>query len=95
MTQLLGPYPEGEFDIDVFKMMILKQTKMTKVCPQLYRFLSNRSRLDFMLKENPWYEFNYRVVRFKITDDIYETVITNLDRGEFSMNDIKNLYNKL
>lgn len=94
ITQSLGPYPEGEFDIDVFRMLTLKQTKMTKACPQLYRFLPNKSRFDFMSKENPWYEFNCRIVRFKITDDIYETVITNLDRKEFSMDNIKDLYNK-
>lgn len=94
MTQSLGPYPEGKFDIDVFKMLTLKQTKMTKACPQLYIFLSNRYRFDFMSKENSWYEFNCRILRFKITNDIYETVIANLDKEEFSMNDIKNLYNK-
>ena len=47
-----------------------------------------------MSKQNFWYEFNYRIVRFKITDVVYGTVITNLDREEFSMNDIKNLHNK-
>lgn len=79
----------GEFDVDVFRMLTLKQTKMTKACPQLYKFLSNKSRFDFMSKDNPWYEFNCRIVRFKITDDTYECIITNLDRNEFSIDDIK------
>ena len=94
MTQSLGPYPEGEFDIDVFRMLTLKQTKMTKACPQLYKFFPIHMRFDFMTKENPWYEFNCRIVRFKITDDAYECIITNLDRNEFSIEDIKDLYNK-
>ena len=47
-----------------------------------------------MSKENPWYEFHCRVVRFKITDDTYECIITNLDRDEFTIDDIKNLYCK-
>lgn len=94
MTQSLGPFPDGEFDVDVFRMLTLKQTKITKACPQLYRILSTNSRFDFMSKENPWYEFNCRIVRFKISDDAYETVITNLDREEFSMDDIKELYFK-
>ena len=94
MTQSLGPYPEGEFDIDVFRMLTLKQTKMTKACPQLYKFFPINMRFDFMTKENPWYEFNCRIIRFKITDDAYECIITNLDRNEFSMEDIKELYNK-
>ena len=33
-------------------------------------------------------------MRFKITDDTYECIITNLDRNEFSIDDIKGLYNK-
>lgn len=94
ITRSLGPYPEGEFDIDVFRMLTLKQTKMTKACPQLYKFLSNKSRFDFMSKDNPWHEFNCRLVRFKITDDTYECIITNLDRNEFCIDDIKDLYNR-
>lgn len=94
MTQLLGPYPEGEFDIDVFRMLTWKQTKMIKACPQLYRFLSNKTRFDYMSKDDPFYEFNCRIVRFKITDDTYECIITNLDRDEFSVSEIKELYNK-
>lgn len=51
-------------------------------------------RFDFMSKGNPWYKFNCRVVRFRITDDTYECIITNLDRNEFSIDEIKDLYNK-
>ena len=94
MTQTLGPYPdEDEFDIDVFRMLTLKQTKTIKACPQLYRFLSNKSQFDYMDKDNPFYEFNCRIVRFKITDDTYECIITNLDREEFPIDEIKKLYN--
>jgi len=94
ITQSLGPYPDGEFDIDVFRMLTLKQNKMIKVCPQLYRFLPSTVKFDFMTKEDPFYEFNCRIVRFKITEDTYECIITNLDRKEFPMDEIKQLYNK-
>ena len=93
ITRSLGPFPKGEFDIDVFKMLTLKQTKMTKACPDIYKFVPKTMRFDFMDKENPWYEFNCRVVRFKITENTYETVITNLDREEFSMEEISEIYN--
>lgn len=94
MTQTLGPYPDqDEFDIDVFRMLTLKQTKAVKACPQLYRFLSNKSQFDYMDKDHPFYEFNCRIVRFKITDDTYECIITNLDREEFPAEEIKKLYN--
>ena len=94
ITQSLGPFTDDEFDIDVFRMLTLKQNKMTKACPQLYKFIPSNMRFDFMTKENSWYEFHCRVVRFKITDDTYECIITNLDRDEFSIDDIKNLYCK-
>lgn len=94
ITQSLVPFTDDEFDIDVFRMLTLKQNKMTKACPQLYKFIPSNMRFDFMTKENPWYEFHCRVVRFKITDDTYECIITNLDRDEFSIDDIKNLYCK-
>ncbi|WP_278627013.1 hypothetical protein [Thomasclavelia cocleata] len=67
---------------------------MIKVCPQIYKFTPLNMRFDFMSKENPWYEFHCRVVRFKITDDTYESIITNLDKDEFTINDIKDLYCK-
>jgi hypothetical protein len=94
MTKSLGPFPEGAFDIDVFRMLTLKNTKMIKSCTKLYKFMPSNSRFDFMTKEDPWYEFNCRVVRFQIADDKYECIITNLDRDEFPIEVIKELYNK-
>lgn len=66
---------------------------MTKACPEIYKIITKSMRFDFMDKENPWYEFNCRVVRFKISDDKYETIITNLSREEFSMEEIREIYN--
>ena len=94
MAKSLGPYPNKEFDIDVLRMLTLKQNKMIKACPQLYKFLPTNSRFDFMTKEDPFYEFNCRIVRFKISEDTYECIITNLNRKEFPTDEIKQLYNK-
>ena len=93
ITRSLGPFPKDEFDIDVFRMLTLKQTKTTKACPEIYKIVTKSTRFDFMSKDDPWYEFNCRVVRFKITEDTYETVITNLNKEEFSMEEIKEIYN--
>lgn len=46
MTQSLGPFPDGEFDIDVFRMLTLKQNKMIKACPQIHKFIPSNMRLD-------------------------------------------------
>lgn len=37
-------------------------------------------------------ELNFRIVRFKITNDDYETIFTSLPRDKFSIQDIKELY---
>ncbi len=38
---------------------------------------------------SPYFDFECRVVRFKISDDTYESIITNLDESEFNIQDIK------
>ncbi len=38
------------------------------------------------------YRFEVRVVRFKISDDQYETLITLLDKDKFSIDELKKLY---
>ena len=40
------------------------------------------------------YEFHTRIVRFKITEDTYECIMTNLSKDEFSIDQIKYLYQK-
>ena len=35
-----------------------------------------------------------RIVRFKITDDTYETIVTSLNRFEFPLSEIKTLYHR-
>lgn len=42
--------------------------------------------------EITYYEFTFRLVRFKISEDTYEVVITNLTPEEFSAEDLKELY---
>ena len=34
----------------------------------------------------------FRVIRFKLTDDKYEVLITNLSQEEFTVDELKNIY---
>ena len=93
MTKSLGPYPKtDEFDIDASRMLTLKQNKIISACSQLYKFVPTNMRFDYMDKDNPFYEFSCRIVRLRVTEDTYECIITNLDRDEFSAEDIRALY---
>ena len=40
-----------------------------------------------------FYHLPFRIVRFKITDGIFETVVTNLDTCQFPPDELKKLYN--
>ncbi len=57
------------------------------------------THLDIFCKTNrkhdpaAFYKLTFRVVRFKITDSTYETVITNLDSTGFPAAEPKHLYN--
>ena len=61
------------------------------------RYLSRDSVFDFLStrsKENTnqFFPLPLRIVRFKITDDKYETIFTNLDPVSFPVDVIKHLY---
>lgn len=85
--------PEGVFDRNIHRALTRKQTKEVKAHPDLYKFLPSNSTFDYLdAHENVFYPMSFRVVRFKISEDAYETIITNLDADEFSTEEIKKLY---
>lgn len=84
---------DGEFDIDIHRIFTTKQTNQVKSNPQLYKTMMKSNHFEFLSKECPYFDFECRVVRFKITEDTYELIFTNLSREEFTTNEIKDLYN--
>jgi hypothetical protein len=80
------------FDKQISLKLTRKQTKNVKGDPT-YKFLPSNVNFDYLeLKSSDIYLISFRVVRFKISDDSYETIITNLDEEEFGMDMIKELY---
>ena len=63
-----------------------------------YKFISNTTRFDFLPKHSKWhnpavfYPLSFRIVRFPISKDSSETIITNLDADRFSPSELKQLY---
>ena len=91
------PLPEGDFDMPVQLYLTRKQNKILKELqmqyPGKYRFLPTNVNFDYL----PWgtdgfYPISFRIVRFKISDDSTETLITNLDRNSFPADELKRLY---
>lgn len=64
-----------------------------------YRFIPASSTFDYLPKKNRkhepavFYKLPFRIVRFRITDNTYETVVTNLNSVEFPPDELKKLYN--
>ena len=84
--------PKGEFDIDRNKVLTRLQTNQVKDHPEIYKIMPKVQKFDFF-DECPFYDFRCRIVRFKICEDTFETIFTNLDREAFPVEEIKKLYN--
>ena len=83
----------GDFDVTVHTILTRKQTNEIKARPDVYKFVPKNSTFDFLdLHTNKFYPMTFRVVRFKITDDSYETLITNLEQSDFPPVELKKLY---
>jgi hypothetical protein len=85
--------PEDVFDFQTHMILTKKQTNAVKENPTRYKFLPKASPFDYLdLKVNKFYPISLRIVRFKISETSYETIITNLDQEEFTACKIKELY---
>ncbi len=63
-----------------------------------YHLISSISTFDYLPQKLSrhdaikFYTLNFRIVRFKVTDELYETVLTNLETDAYPLNKIKELY---
>lgn len=89
------------FDVDISLKLTRKQTNDMKELfkdKNNYRHISSNKAFDYLplktQKSDPamFYELGFRIVRFPISSDTYETVVTNLDREQYSADELKKLY---
>lgn len=90
------------YDIPISLKLSRKQTNEMKERyikdKNHYKLIPHSTPFDYLdvklRKSDPvqYYELDFRVVRFKISDDSYETVLTNLDIDEYPPNKLKELY---
>lgn len=83
---------KNEFDTDITLNLTRKSNKLIKSSPQKYRRIKNQTPFDFLDDETEFYPMKMRVLRFKISENNYECIITNLSRTEFEPSKIKELY---
>jgi hypothetical protein len=82
--------PDEEFDITV-KVHVSNYNRKAYKSFLNYRYSPDVAKFDFSNDSNPVYPLSFRVVRVRLNDGRYQSLITNLYSG-FSSNDIKYLY---
>ena len=89
------------FDVPFRLKLTRKQTNVVKELlkhKNHYKYLPSDARFDYLpLKSRKYdptvfYDLNFRIVRFPISDSMCETIITNLDKELFPLPEIKKLY---
>lgn len=94
--------PDEEFDLPIELNLTRKQTHTVKELLKdrnHFRFLPQTSMFDFLppggRKNDPdvFYLLRFRMVRLKIHDGLFETLLTNLPDDEYPPDELKELYN--
>ncbi|GFI10429.1 hypothetical protein IMSAGC007_02898 [Lachnospiraceae bacterium] len=99
MQRLLGiDLPvQNCFDVQINRILTRSNSKKKRLHPELadqYKFICPNVAFDYIDPEKQTeYPISLRVFRFKISEDGYENIITNLPPEEFSADEIKHLYN--
>lgn len=92
---------EDCFDINIVLNLTRKQTNEVKELIKdrnHFRYIANSSPFDYLpqhsRKDDPlvFYTLKFRIVRFKLSEHYYETVITNLPVDKYPPEDLKKLY---
>jgi hypothetical protein len=94
--------PESDaFDIPISLKLTRKQTNETKALfkdKNHYKYIPTNTALDYLpihskkSDATKYYDINFRIVRFRISEDTYETILTNLDAKKYPPEEIKRLY---
>lgn len=80
------------FDTDISLTFTRQQAKAKKEAG--YKFMPTCQTFDYLpAKSKDTYALSFRIVRFPISDDSYEVLLTNLNRHVFSIENLKEIYN--
>ena len=86
------PKPK-EFDVRRSILLTRRQTNEIKAHPEKYRFMPANQNFDYLpAGDKGNYPINFRVVRFAISENNYEVIVTNLSENEFPAERIKEIY---
>lgn len=79
---------QKEFDVEQSVLLTRKHRTSKK-----YRFMAAKQNFDYLpVGDKGIYPINFRVVRFAISENNYEVIITNLPEDKFPADNIKEIY---
>lgn len=95
MFSQIAPATLEEYDFDIKWDLSYSTKKEIREKLENYRFVRKPNSIKVMERDNlDHYLLNIRVVRVLITENNYETLITNLSAEEFNSEELKELYNQ-
>lgn len=81
------------FDVDYRILATRRRTKEMLENTDKYKWFRKENRFDFLpINSKDTYPIEFRIVRFPISEDTYEILITNLNRKEFPVEKLKEIY---
>lgn len=89
-------FPDSDtFDITVNVTLTRSQRKSIKIKSDFYRrFVDKAASFDYIeYASTDTYDMSFRIVRFMISEDTYECIVTNLPQEEFGAEELKKIYN--
>lgn len=89
-------FPDSDsFDVTVDVTLVRSHSSKIKVENSYRRFIEKSLSFDFIeYGSMDTYPMSFRIVRFPVSEGIYECIVTNLPKDEFDMARIKQLYNR-
>ena len=90
----LSPFDQETFDIECNTLLTRRQTTEVKEHPEKYSCINGSQKFDYLpVGDRGDYPMNFRIVRFAISENNYEVIITNLSKEDFPLERIKEIYN--
>lgn len=82
-----------EYDVIFERWLTRRNTKTIKTQPDIYKSVAARFFDYIEPKSNALYYINFRIVKFSLPNGTSEIVYTNLPKEDFSIKELRNLYN--
>jgi hypothetical protein len=83
------------FDTDIDVTLVRRRSKEVRVAENRYRrFVTEKTAFDYIeFGSDETYDISLRLVRFPLSDNTCECLVTNLPREEFHIERLKHIYN--